>query len=140
MDIDFNSIVDEAYQIMERHMNGEPLILPNVEVEIGTTRLHWKNVKEFLRVIRRHPDHFIDFLRKELPGKEVSWVSGSKSDGLIIHGKRQKQKDVADLVLKYVDIYVLCPSCKKVDTKMIKESSKTYQFQCEDCGMTKYIS
>ncbi len=140
MEFDFNTLVNEAYQLMDRKDNGENLILPNIEVEIATTRLHWKNVKEYLRVICRHPDHFMDFLHKELPGKEINWFSGSKSDGLIIHGKRQKQKDVKEMALKYVENYVICPSCKKADTKMKKESSKSFEFECLDCGMKKYIT
>ena len=139
MDITFENMVNEAYQQLDRESRGETLILPPPVTCIETTRLHWKNVKEYLRVIRRHPDHFMSFLKKEIPGKEINWFSGSKSDGLIIHGKRQNNKELTELSLKYIDTFVICSSCKHADTHLIKESSKNYQFECLDCGMKKYM-
>jgi translation initiation factor 2 beta subunit (eIF-2beta)/eIF-5 len=139
MNLDFNTLVDNAYSILDRQSHGDNLILPEIVVDIGTTRLHWKNVKSFLVVIQRHPDHFIDWLKSELPGQEISWYSGSKSDGLIIHGKRQKKSIIVDLALKYVSNYVVCSSCKRADTKMTKLGHKQNEFECLDCGMKKFI-
>lgn len=139
MEFDFNTLVNDAYLILDHQSRGEDLILPEVVVEISTTRIHWKNVKNYLIVIKRHPDHFMDWLKSELPGQECNWFSGSKSDGLIIHGKRQKKSDVSELALKYVSNFVICPSCKRADTRMIKINHKNYEFECLDCGMKKYI-
>lgn len=140
MDMDFNVLVNNAYLILDQQSRGEDLILPEIVVEIGTTRLHWKNVKDYLKVIRRHPDHFMDWLKSELPSHEISWFSGSKSDGLIIHGKRQKKADVIEMALKYVNNYVICPSCKKADTRMTKAGHKQHEFECLDCGMKKFMT
>lgn len=140
MEFDFETLVNQAYTILDNQSNGSDLILPEVDVEIGTTRLHWKNVKEYLKVIKRHPDHFIDWLRSELPSQSINWFSGSKSDGLIIQGKRQRKSDVIELVLKYVNEYVICPSCKKADSLMTKLHSKQYEFECQDCGMKKFVT
>ena len=139
MDITFEDMVNEAYQQLDSDSRGDTLILPEPVTIIDATRLHWKNVKDYLRVIRRHPDHFMSFLKKEIPGKEINWFSGSKADGLIVHGKRQKNNEVTELSLKYVDTYVICPSCKHADTRLVKENSKNYQFECLDCGMKKFM-
>ncbi len=140
IDMTFNTLVTDAYNILDKQSRGEDLILPEIVVDIGTTRLHWKNVKNFLKVVRRHPDHFMEWLKSELPNKEISWFSGSKSDGLIIHGKRQKKSDITDLALKYVSSYIICPSCKHADTQMSKIGHKQYEFECLDCGMKKFMS
>lgn len=140
MEFNFEAMTDNIYQYLEKESKGETLILPAIVVEISPTRLHWKNVKEFLRVIRRNPDHFMDFLKHELTNKEVTWYSGSKSDGLIIHGKYQRQSDITDISLKYVNSYVVCPSCRNVDTEMKKTTSKLYEFECLDCGMKKNMN
>lgn len=139
MEFDFITLVNNAYLILDQQSRGEDLILPEVVVEIGTTRLHWKNVKEFLKVVRRHPDHFMEWLKSELPSHEINWFSGSKSDGLIIHGKRQKKSDITEIALKYVNTYIICPSCKRADTKMTKISNKQWEFECMDCGMKKFM-
>jgi translation initiation factor 2 beta subunit (eIF-2beta)/eIF-5 len=139
MDFDFETMCDEAYQQLEMNTQCSTLILPNMILEPETTKLTWKNVKEYLRTIRRHPDHFMEFLKKECPSKQFNWVSGSKSDGLIIHGKFQKRKEITELALKYIDVYVVCPSCKKVDTKLTKLDSKNNEFECLNCGMKKNL-
>lgn len=139
MEFDFNTLVNNAYLILNNQTKGDNLILPEIVVEIGTTRLHWKNVKNFLKVVRRHPEHFMDWLKSELPSHQINWFSGSKSDGLIIHGKRQRKSDVKDLALKYVNEFVICPSCKKADSQMLKINSKQYEFECLDCGMKKFV-
>ena len=139
MDMNFDKLVNNAYLILDQQSRGEDLILPEIVVEIGTTRLHWKNVKDFLRVVRRHPDHFMEWFKSELPSKEINWFSGSKSDGLIIHGKRQRKSDVVEMALKYVSNYVICSSCKHADTKMSNIGHKRYEFECLDCGMKKFV-
>lgn len=140
----FEQIVNKAYQQLEKDKDNESsnskfLILPSIDIDIATTRLHWKNSEAYLQVISRDPDHFMSFLKKEAPGKEISWFSGSKSDGIIIHGKRQNNKQITDLALKYINVYVICPSCKHANTSLIKESSKNDLFECLDCGMKKYM-
>ena len=130
----FELMTNEAYQSLDQSNSGELLILPEITLDIGTTRLHWKNIKEYLRVIRRNPDYFIDFLKHQIPGKDINWFSGSKSDGLIIHGPRQKKFEITDLARKFVNEYVICTSCKKADTSMNKLNSKTYEIICNDCG------
>lgn len=135
----FETLVNKAYSLLDQQSCGKDLILPEIVVEIGTIRLHWKNVKDFLKVVRRHPEHFIAWLKSELPSKEINWFSESKSDGLIIHGKRQKKSDVVDMAIKYVNTFVMCSSCKRSDTIMSKSCNKQWEFECENCGMTKFF-
>jgi translation initiation factor 2 beta subunit (eIF-2beta)/eIF-5 len=140
MDFDFNTIVDEYYLAADaaKCSTRDVLILPALNIKIDVTRLHWKNVKEYLDCIDRNPKHFIKFLKRELPGKEIDWFSGLISDGLIIHGKRQRQTEITELARKYIDMFVICSSCKKADTQMNKIDSK-YKFVCESCGFNKFI-
>ena len=68
MDFDFNTIVDEYYHSVdaEKHSMRDTLIVPALNIKIDVTRLHWKNVDEYLECIARHPKHFLKFLKKEL--------------------------------------------------------------------------
>lgn len=137
MEFDFETMVDKEYQFLNNDRRNETLILPSIITEIGPVRMHWKNVKEYLKVIQRHPDHFIEFLRHEIPGKNIDWFSASKSDGLIIHGKCQKTSKLSELAFKYIEMYVKCLSCKKIDSSLIKTGAHKYEFECRECGFTK---
>lgn len=136
----FDKMVEEAYTYLDNQTKGVLLVLPTPVTEIEVTRLHWKNVKEYLKRINRNPDHFMDFLKKEFTNREVNWVSNSKSDGLFIHGKRLKHSNIVDISVKYVEMYNVCPNCKKSDSEMHKTSSKQYEFECLACGTKKFLS
>jgi translation initiation factor 2 beta subunit (eIF-2beta)/eIF-5 len=130
----FEKLLDEAYTELGRNYEKKTLLLPQLDIEITTTRLHWKNVVQFCDVIKRDPDHLITFLKKEMMGKDINWFSGSKADGLIVHGKRLSKKDITEMALKYVNVFVTCTSCKNSNTVLTKE-----QFNCLDCGMNKFM-
>ena len=132
--MNFEEMVDEAYKILNVNTKTKTtLILPNLKTLIETTRLIWNNADEIINVIHRPHEHFTSWLSDELPDKKVNWVSSDKKDGLIIHGKYKNDKELGILVLKYINMFVVC-NCKSTDTEMKKN-----QFICNDCGMTKYI-
>lgn len=138
MSYDFDTLMNEAYECLEKK-NTTHLILPKIDYTSTVTRLHWKNVIDFLRVIRRNSNHFITFLKTEYPDKEISWFSNSVSDGIIIHGKFLKQQIINDIAIKYINQYVICSACKSTDTELVKTSSKMNCFECLSCGHNKNI-
>jgi len=134
MSYDFDTLMNEAYTYLEtdKPANNTHLILPKIIYESNNIRLIWKNVNEFLNVINRQADHFINFIKTEYIDKEFSFIP----EGLIIHGKYLKQQFIYDIAIKYVNMYVSCSVCKSINTKLIK-SSKMYNFECLDCSHTK---
>ena len=138
MSYNFDNLVNEAYESLEQK-NDLQLVLPKIEIELMVTRLHWKNVIDYLTITKRNPTHFINFLKTEYPDKKIDWVSGSISDGLIIHGKFLKQQLIHDFVVKYINQFVICSACKSNETELIKISSNLYCFECLNCGHNKNI-
>lgn len=136
--MDFNTMLDDAYNQIEQKKKNK-LIIPSLVTEKTATRLHWLNTNQFLHSINRTPDHLLLFLKSELANKEINWVSSTIDDGLIIHGKKIKSTDISDLILKYVNHYVICSSCKSSDTLLNKFNSKKYEFICTNCNMIKNI-
>lgn len=136
MSYDFDTLMNEAYESLERK-NETHLILPKIECISTVTKLHWKNVINYLKVIKRKPDHFITFLKTEYPDKEISWFSNSISDGIIIHGKFLKQQIINDIAIKYINQFVICSACKSIDTELVKAFSKMNYFECLNCGHNK---
>ena len=135
----FDDMINEAYSILEQEEKSGLMVLPDIDVEIEITRLHWKNVKDYLRVISRHPEHFMEWIKYEISNKEINWYSANIKDGLIIHGKRQKKSDITDLAMRYIKEFVICSSCNAADTKMTKLGHKKHDFECLNCGMKKCI-
>lgn len=101
--------------------------------------MHWTNVVEYLKTIKRDPNYFMDYLQHELLTKEINWVSDYNS-GLIIQGKKQKKEEIKTLAIKFVSTCVICSACQKPNTIMTKMNSKYYEINCEDCGNKKTFS
>ena len=140
MEFDFELMVNECYKLLENTKPTTNLVLPNMDIETSTVRLHWKNVCKYLSIINRNPDHFMEFLKRELPNKQIGWYSSDKEEGLLIHATRQKKNEISLLAVKYVNNYVLCPSCKKYNSELNKDSdTKKYEFKCNECGFNKFI-
>jgi translation initiation factor 2 beta subunit (eIF-2beta)/eIF-5 len=131
----FEQMMDEAYMFFsETIKQHQKLIIPDIKTNIETTRLHFTNINNILKIIRRTPEHFSSWLTDEIPDKPNNWISSDKEDGLIIHGKFRKDTEIGKLVLKYVNMFVVCNSCKSTNTDMTKT-----QFICNDCNMSKFI-
>ena len=134
----FDIMVNESYQLLETY-SEDKLILPKLETEITVNRLYWKNIMEYLNVLNRSPNHFYMFLKTELCNNEINWYSANKDDGIIIRGKHKKNTEVVELIKKYINKYVMCSCCKKINTELNRITSKRYEFKCLCCEMTKCL-
>jgi len=145
-------MVDEAYELLnnktkitnEQSLDKHEfldtnLLLPKLDIETTITKLYWKNIQAYLTIINRPDEHFIIFIKNELCNNKINWYSDNKKDGIIIHGRYQKVNTIIELIKKYINLYVICPSCKKKTTELSKLSSKRYQFKCFHCEMTKIL-
>ena len=133
-----NNAYDELY-IINGETSSHKLVIPTLITTKTQTRLHWINTMDLLNVINRTPQHLLQFLKYELSNKEINWKSSDFNDGLIIHGKNIKKDNISDLILKYVNTFVICKNCKSHNTILSKFNSQKYNFNCIKCNMTKVI-
>jgi len=126
----FESMLDDVYsQLGEKQKTKLKIPLP--VLNITTTNTYWKNVKEFLKIIKRHPDQFMEYLKVELG--DVNWMTSSKSDGIVIIGKFKKDK-IMKLMQQYMNKYVVCNTCKSNSSKLKFDNTiRKYKFTCKDC-------
>lgn len=137
--ISFEDMLNNTYNFININKQNK-LILPNMDVIINTNKLYWKNVQEFLKLINRNEDHFLNFLKYELNNKEINWISAlSIEEGLIIHVKFPKLTKIIEVRNKYISQYVICTSCNSHNTILDKFMSKKYKFQCLSCNLSKCI-
>ena len=90
------------------------------------------NFKEICDALNRDPHHVLKFLSKEM-------ATAATTDGgrAIYQGKFQR--DTLDrLIKRYADEFVMCPVCKRPDTKIVKEK-RLYFLVCEACGARSSI-
>jgi len=79
-------------------------------------------------------DNFAKFLSKELAA--LSEIDGER---LILNKAINSQTIIDEKIKKYAELFVICPNCKKPDTKIIDENGKTFK-RCMACGFKKPIA
>jgi translation initiation factor 2 subunit 2 len=135
----FDNMLNELYDNLEQTNDTTKIILPEpIIIKNGSTNM-WKNVKAFLKITKKPPDHFVIFIRNEA-NCHVNWISESKSDGLIFSIKKLKKEFLIDQMNKYLKEYVICKSCKSINTIIQKDKQiRKYNFICLNCNTEYYI-
>jgi translation initiation factor 2 beta subunit (eIF-2beta)/eIF-5 len=129
----FNELLDSVYNAFEIK-DSDMIILPNPILIKDSKRTIWKNIKAFLKVVNRQPEHCFDFFKNQT-GKEIAWYSEHVSDGLIFHTNKIKVNEIILLMKKYVDCYIVCNICKRSNTTMNKDQDlRKYKITCLDCN------
>ncbi|CAK1581058.1 unnamed protein product [Parnassius mnemosyne] len=83
---------------------------------------------EICKTLHRQPKHLLDFLLAEL-GTSGS-VDGNSQ--LIIKGRFQ-QKQIENVLRRYIKEYVTCHTCRSPDT-ILQKDTRLFFLQCETCG------
>ncbi len=141
--IPYSSLLDRFYTILNEknpEMAGgqhHKLKIPPPEVaRDGNKKTVFVNVQVIAHVLQRNPEHLIQYLFAEL-GTSGS-IDGEKR--LIIKGRFQS-KNIESVLRRYIQEYVICKTCKSMNTELKRESANRLHFiVCKACGSTKSVA
>jgi translation initiation factor 2 subunit 2 len=135
----FNDMLTELYNNLDQNNDTTKIMIPEpIIIKNGSNNI-WKNVKAFLRITKKPPEHFVIFIRNEA-NCNVNWISESKSDGLIFSIKKLKNDFLIDQMNKYLKEYVICKSCKSINTYIERDKQiRKYNFICRNCDNQYFI-
>jgi len=108
-------------------------IVPPSVFREGNKKTIFANIGDICKRMHRQPEHVIQFLFAEL-GTTGS-VDGEKR--LVIKGRFQ-QKQLENVLRRYIVEYVTCKTCKSPDTILTKEN-RIYFVSCESCGSRRSV-
>ncbi|KAF7762102.1 hypothetical protein Agabi119p4_8695 [Agaricus bisporus var. burnettii] len=106
---------------------------PSIHKE-GNKKTIFANVTDICKKMHRQPEHVIQFLFAEM-GTTGS-VDGAGR--LVIRGRFQ-QKQVENVLRRYIVEYVTCKTCKSLDTLLTKEN-RIFFMACESCGSRRSVN
>jgi translation initiation factor 2 subunit 2 len=113
---------------------GQKYKIPPPSVIRDGKKSIFANIKEISDRMHRPTEHVIQFLFAEL-GTSGS-VDGSAR--LVIKG-RYMPKQLETVLRKYITEYVLCKTCKSINTKLSKEN-RIYFLECNSCGSRRSVA
>ncbi|KAF2477044.1 eukaryotic translation initiation factor 2 subunit beta [Lindgomyces ingoldianus] len=101
----------------------------------GNKKTIFANISEICKRMKRTDEHVTQFLFAEL-GTSGS-VDGSRR--LVIKGRFQ-QKQIENVLRRYILEYVTCKTCRSPDTELNKGENRLYFVTCNSCGSRRSVT
>ncbi|KXB02266.1 translation initiation factor IF-2 subunit beta [candidate division MSBL1 archaeon SCGC-AAA261F17] len=125
---DYDELLDHALdQVPEFTAEKERFETPEADIDVSGNQTALQNLKSIADELNRNPDHLMKYLLGELG------TAGNREGARGVFQGRFGKESVQDRINRYVEEFVLCPECKKPDTKLVKEGRITL-LKCEACG------
>jgi translation initiation factor 2 subunit 2 len=133
MDFRYDELLKRACaQMPEVSLKVERLELPRLFINTVGMRTIISNFNEVADVLDRDPQHVLKFLTREMATAATFHDSRA-----IFQGKFQRDS-FERLLLRYMESFVICPVCKRPDTKIMKEKRLSF-LVCNACGAKSSI-
>ena len=128
MSFNYDDLLKRACaQMPEVSAKRERLEMPNLMVSTVGMRTTISNFKDVANALDRDPQHILKFLTREM-----ATAATFQDQRAIFQGKFRR--DVFERLLqRYLENYVVCPVCKRPDTRIVKEKRLSF-LVCNACG------
>nr|UXY88247.1 translation initiation factor eiF2 beta-subunit [Cryptomonas curvata] len=137
----YRNLLDRLFKMLNKNNIGlvikDKIVIqtPKIARE-GTKKTIFLNFEETCIKLHRESDHVVAYISTEL-GTTVSIQEGGR---LVLRG-RFNQKGIENILRNYINEYVLCGSCKSVNTYFKKsELNKLFFLKCEVCRASRFIN
>jgi len=114
-------------QMPEVSLKRERLELPRLFIRIIGMRTIISNFKEVADVLNRDPHHILKFLTREMA------TAATFHDSRAIFQGKFRRDSFERLLQRYMEGFLICPVCKRPDTKIAKEKRMAF-IVCNACG------
>ena len=133
MKYDYEDLLKRARsQIPEVVSKRERLELPRISLSVIGMRTIVFNFKEIAEALNRRPQHLLKFLTREMA------TAATMQEARVIFQGKFSRETLERLIQRYMESFVVCPVCKRPDTKIVKEKRLSF-LVCEACGAKSSI-
>jgi len=128
MKADYEKLLKRAHsQLPPGVLASKRFEIPKVRSGTIGMRTYVVNYKEIAEYLNRNPQHLLSYLSREMA--TAGTISGARA---IFQGKFRS--DTLDrLIQRYAEEFIVCPVCKRPDTKITKEKRLSF-LVCDACG------
>lgn len=133
MTFNYDDLLKRACEQMpEVQVKQERLELPRIMIQTVGMRTIINNFKEIADALDRDPQHLLKFLTREMA------TAATFHDSRAIFQGKFRTDSFERLLQRYLEGYVVCPVCKRPDTKIVKEKRLAF-LVCNACGAKSAI-
>ncbi len=106
---------------------GERFEVPKAKGHLEGSKTIISNFAQIADAFNREQSHLLKFLQRELATPAV--IEGPR----LVLGRKLAATQINSKIQLYAETFVLCPDCKKPDTKLEKEDRILF-LKCTACG------
>jgi len=133
MSFNYDDLLKRACaQMPEVSAKTERLVMPRLYVTTSGMRTTISNFKEVADALDRDPQHILKFLTREMA------TAATFQDSRAIFQGKFREDSFERLLSRYLESYVICPVCKRPDTRIVKEKRLSF-LVCNACGAKSSI-
>jgi len=133
LDYNYNELLKRARaQVPEVTLKKERLEMPRLFVSMVGMRTTISNFKDVAAMLDRDPQHILKFLTREMA------TAATYNEGRAIFQGKFPRDTFERLLQRYMEAFVICPVCKRPDTKIVKERRLSF-LVCNACGARSSI-
>ena len=133
MSFNYDDLLKRACaQMPEVSAKTERLVMPRLNVTTAGMRTTIANFKEVADALDRDPQHILKFLTREMA------TAATLQDSRAIFQGKFREDSFERLLQRYLESYVICPVCKRPDTRIVKERRLSF-LVCHACGAKSSI-
>jgi len=126
--MDYEALLERGLsKIPEKAIKSSKYETPQTETSVIGAKTVIYNFKDIAQKLNRDPNHLLKFIVRELA------TSGTLEEMRASLQGRFTKEGLDELIVRYIKTYVLCASCNKPDTKLVKEGRLTF-IACDVCG------
>lgn len=127
-ELNYEKMLEEAYEELPPEVfKRERLEVPKASYIVFGSRTFLTNFREICNALNRDPSHLLRFLAREMA------TSGALDGARAVFQGKFECETLNRLIRRYMEEFVICPVCKRPDTKIIKEKRLSFLL-CEACG------
>src|SRR3972149_3875116 len=128
MTFNYDDLLKRACEQMpEVSAKKERLELPRIMIQTVGMRTIIANFKDIADALARDPQHVLKFLTREMATAATFHDSRAIFQGKFQRGVFER------LLQRYMESFVICPVCKRPDTRLLKEKRLSF-IVCNACG------
>ncbi|KAF2009272.1 translational initiation factor 2 beta [Aaosphaeria arxii CBS 175.79] len=140
--INYELLLNRFFNLLQSHhpdlasSGGKSYKIPPPQcLREGNKKTIFANIADIAKRLKRSDEHVTSFLFAEL-GTSGS-VDGSRR--LVIKGRFQ-QKQIENVLRRYIVEYVTCKTCRSPDTQLNKGENRLYFVTCNSCGSRRSVT
>ncbi len=127
--MDYKALLEKARKELPEtvKVNVKRFEIPKVKGHIEGNKTIISNFHQIASYLHRKPEHLLKFLLRELA------TPGELTKNGAVLGRKIGADKINQKIEEYVKEFVVCPECKRPDTKLVKEDRFTFM-HCLACG------